>query len=261
MARRKKKKTITLPSIGKEGRFELGSRVVDDPLEPGQRLSVAVNVRESAIEHLASRKRINTTQAVAGDRFRRLWELAAIGAVKGIDPTKDAVDGSGAGDPITDAHLAAAEELKRAMRELGAIGSRVLVSIIEEGSIEKAAGKWARMGGIVKGVRAEGYITGTVVDALDCLVNHWRLEGIGRARTEERYYKRAAEKILVHDDIVASGPISESGPSHEISVGRFGDSERREIRPLDRGPLMMQHDGSAEAASGKRKRPRHPAKT
>jgi hypothetical protein len=108
--------------------------------------SVAINVRESAIEHLASHKRINSAQAVAGDRFRRLWEQAAIGAVKAIDPTKDAVDGGAAGDLITDVMLAASEELKRALQAIGPIGSRVLISVIEEGSIEKAANKWSRTG-------------------------------------------------------------------------------------------------------------------
>lgn len=68
-----------------------------------------------------------------------------------------------------------------------------------------------------------------------------RLEGVGRPRTEQRHYKRAGEKVVVHDDIVASGPISESGPSHEISVGRFGDTERREIRPLDREQANNAH--------------------
>jgi hypothetical protein len=258
--RKQKKKKSKAAAVGKDGRFELGSRIVDDPLEPGQRAAVAINVRESAIEHLASHKRINAAQAAAGDRFRRLWEQAAIGAVKATDPTKDAIDSSCTADPITDTLMRASSELKRATQAIGLVGSRILVSIIEHGSIEKAAREWARMGGIVKGRRAEGYVTGTLVDALDGLVNHWRLEGRGNPPIEQRYYKRAGQKVVVYDDIVASGPISETGPSFEISVGRFGDIERKEIRPVDRGPLTMQHAGSAEVASGKRMRRHRPPK-
>lgn len=255
---KKSRKARNQPKGGKmlagfEGRFEIGARKIDDPLEAGQRVFAAVNVRESAIDHLASHNRINTSQAAAGDRFRRLWEQAAIGGIKGMDATREAVSGHIA-DPITDQVVAAAKDLQAAMQAIGVIGSRVLMSIMEEGSIEKAATKWSGMGGVVKGRRAEGYITGTLVDALDGLTKHWRLEGKGVAKTTDGHYLRNGEKIITDDDIRAAQDLSETGPSYEITVGRFGDSERREIRPVDSGPMTVHSTGSAEGTSAKQRR-------
>ena len=230
-------------SVGFDGRFEVGSRQVDDPLVAGQRTYAAVNVRESAIDHLVSRRRINAAQAFAGDRFRRLWELSAVGSVKGIDPTKDVVDGNGSMEPVTDARLVASQELKTAIQAIGLSASRVLISVLEEGSIEKAASRWSSVGGIVSGRRAEGYITGTLVDALSNLVKHWKLEGTGSGRRAENSYKRNGKRERVVDSIVASS-ASFSGPVFEISVDKFGDTERRQIRPVDKAGTVHISSGA-----------------
>jgi hypothetical protein len=260
-ARTKKGDRRKVP-VGFDGRFEVGARKIEDPLEKGQRYYAAANVRESAIDHLASRNRINTAQAAAGDRFRKLWESAAIGAVKGLDPAKDVVDGGpGALDPLTDQVARASKELADAIEALGPVDSRIMLAIMEEGSIEKAAAKWSRITGVLKGRRAEGYIAGSLVDCLNALVQHWRLEGIGKPKTESGHYLRKGQRVAVYDDIVASGPIDDSGPSYEITVGRFGDMQRQEIRPIDKGPLMRHVAGSAEGASTRRMRDRAPQKS
>jgi hypothetical protein len=249
MARKAKK--ITLPVVGFAGRYEEGERVISDPLEPGQRYSAKVNVRESAIAHMASRRRINAAQEAAGERFRKLWEQARIGRSMGIDPAKEAVDGGGAGDPMTDDLVRAGRDLARAMRVVGPIGSKLLRDIVGEGMlIERVAKSWSEAGGAVSGRRAEGYVTGRLIEALDELVRAWGFEGKWKPEMTRGHYLRNGERVEVVDDIVASGPIEVTGPARTVQVGRFGDVVVEQVRPIDRGP-MMGHSSGNMAASGR----------
>lgn len=240
MAKRTEKPERKSKGAGADGRFELGERTIDDPLEPGRRYKAEANVRESAIDHMYSRGRLNRAQADAGDRFRKLFERAAIGNSRAIDPAKEFVDGGSIGDPLSDDLISATKDLEKAMQAAGLTGSRVLRMIVETGSIEKAASQYAKMGGIVSGRRAEGYITGTLVDALDSLVALWRMEGKGIPKISEGSYRRydpqspeESRVVTVRDDIVASGPVTVTGPSFEIHVGRFGDADRHKVRPRE----------------------------
>jgi hypothetical protein len=250
MARAKPK--ITLPKVGFAGHYEEGERVIADPLEAGSRYSAKVNVRESAIAHMVSRGRINASQEAAGERFRKLWEMARIGRAIGVDPAKEYVDGGGIGDPMTDELVRAGRELAKAVRAAGSVGSKLLMDIVGEGKlIERVATDWSDSGGPVSGRRAEGYVTGRLIEALDDLVRVWGLESNGRADMEPAHYMRNGVKVPVVDDIKGSGPISVTGPSIELSVGRFGDIVEQEIQPIDRGP-MMQHVSANMAPCGRK---------
>ena len=242
MSSRKQKITLA----GSAGRLELGERTIDDPLEPGARMVATVNVRESAVAHMVSRRRLNASQEAAGERFRQLWERAAIGRSRAIDPAKEAVDGGKIGDPMTDDMVRAARELDKALKSVGPAASSILISVVGEGQrIEDAAANWSHRGGIVTGRRAEGYITGTMVDALNALVGHWRLEGSPIPQTADGRYFRNHEEVKVRDDIVACGPMTMTGPAREIVVGRFGDVVVSEVRPVDKGPLSVHVSGNA----------------
>jgi hypothetical protein len=251
----KLKKRITLPKIGFSGHYEEGERMISDPMEAGARYIAKVNVRESAIAHMASRGRINPSQEAAGERFRKLWEQARIGRSLGIDPAKEAVDGGGTGDPMTDSLLRAGRDLAKAITAVGPVGSKLLMDIVGEGKlIEDVADSWARSGGAVRGRRAEGYVTGRMIEALDDLVRAWALDGKGRADMQCASYLRNGQRIEVVDDIVASGPITVTGPSREVKVGRFGDVEVRDVQPIDRGPMMPHGSDSASARGRGKKR-------
>lgn len=218
---------------------------MSDPLEPGSRYTAKVNVRESAIAHMASRGRINPSQEAAGERFRLLWEKARIGRQIGIDPAKEFVDGGRLGDPMTDDLVRAGRELAKAVRAVGAIGAKLLMDVVGEGKlIEKVATDWSKAGGPVKGERAEGYVTGRLVEALDDLVRVWKLEGEGKPDNQPGFYLRNGKVVEVRDDIRASGPIAVSGATYEISVGRFGDVCVEEIIPVDRTALMEHVSGN-----------------
>jgi len=236
----KAKKRVPYLSHGSEGMVELGERTIVDPLEAGQRYKAVVNVRESSIDHMHSRGRINNSQNEAGQRFRRLWEKAAVGRNQAMDTTKEFVDGGGAMDPISDELVKASIELNRVMNVLGPVGSRLLISIVGDGArIEDAAKEWSRAGGAVRGERAEGYVTGRMIEALDELVSHWKLESAPIVRKEEkRSYWRNGNEVKVVDAIRVSND-GHSGPAVELEVGRFGDIVERTDRPLDRTALMI----------------------
>ena len=236
----KTKKRTPYLSHGSEGMMEVGKRLVDDPLERGQRYAAQVNVRESSIDHMHSRGRIDEAQKLAGDRFRKIWEMASVGRNQAMDTTKEPVDGGGGGDPISDDLIRASQELSRVMRSVGQVGSQLLIALVGEGKrVEDVAGNWAREGGVVSGRRAEGYVTGRMVEALDDLVRLWKLEGAPIVPDQDQHYLRNGVKVAVRDDIRAS---SEGwvGPAVELEVGRFGDVVETQRRGVDRGPLMIQ---------------------
>lgn len=114
------------------GGASTASAVVDDPLEQGKRLEVTVSLRDDILRHLRVRGEIDEAQFKAGRRYERHVELSQIGSVKAMDTTKEAVDGGGVGDVITDAQIDAVRELSEAGRVLGRRGEvlvrRVLVS-------------------------------------------------------------------------------------------------------------------------------------
>jgi hypothetical protein len=236
---RSKKRTPYLAKAGAEGLIELGERLVDDPLEPGQRYRAKVNVRESSIDHMHSRGRIDASQKLAGDRFRKIWEMAVVGRNQAMDTTKEPVDGGGYGNPVSDDLIRSSQELARVMRAIGPTGSQLLIALVGEGKrVEDVAKNWANGGGVVSGRRAEGYITGRMVEALDDLVRLWKLEGSPIARDQPQYYLRNGERVEVTDDIRASSE-SWTGPATELEVGRFGDIVETQRRGVDRGPLMI----------------------
>lgn len=92
---------------------EIGTRLVDDPLEPGAKLRAVVNLREHPLEWLRARGHIDEGQYLAGSRLRADWEALAVGACKAVDTTREPVSGGGAGDPITDRMLRAGRRVSR----------------------------------------------------------------------------------------------------------------------------------------------------
>lgn len=241
---RRRKKVARGPKHGSDGRLQIGEREVDDPLEPGAKARAIVNVRESAIDHMFSRKRINISQKEAGDRLRKIWEQAAIGRPGALDPAKEFVDGGIPGDPLSDGLVWAAKELEDALRVGGPVGSQFLISIVCEGKrIEDVAAQWSRQGGNVRGKYAQGYVSGRLIEALDDLVKLWRLEAVGSPVRQERSYLRNGAPVTVYDGIRGPGE-PHTGPAKEWGVGWLGDLVEKGRRPLDRGRLMAHTSGN-----------------
>ncbi|WP_454917443.1 hypothetical protein [Xanthobacter sediminis] len=176
--------------------LERGYKVVPDPWEPGARLSVPCNMRESPIEHMAARKRINAAQKEAADRYRALYERAQLGPLRAMDLAKERLDGGGAGDAFSDRVMEAARRLALANRALGRVAAALVINIIGEGvTIDAMSRGYPHMAE----KRAHGYVTGRLIEALDQLVEHWGLVAEGGGR----------------QSITGSGPISVTGPQVE----------------------------------------------
>src|SRR5260221_2332368 len=136
MARRKNV-LINKPEPGRDGKYEEGGRLVPDAFNPGKLFMATVNVCESAIDHMAARGRLNAAQVAAGNRFRRLWELAAVGHVRGINLEACGRSIGAVGDPLTDDLVYAGRVLNNLFRHpaMDKIRSQILISIVGEGKL------------------------------------------------------------------------------------------------------------------------------
>jgi hypothetical protein len=253
------KKKTSAPATagpGMEGRFEIGERLYVDPHVPGRPERKQVNVRESAVAHMASRGRLSSSHVAAADRFRELWERVSIGRSRALD-IGNVGGGGGRGDPLSDSLVNAGAVLAQTMRQIGMIHGRFLIAIVGEGkTIAEVARTWSESTGRLKGTSAQGYVTGTLVDALDSLVGIWRLEAKGSPKRARATYKRAGQDVRVKDAIRASGPIEVAGPVNEISIGKFGDVEIKNSRPLDNSQLTAHLSGNLGGVAQKRRKRR-----
>lgn len=120
-----------------------GTKTVDDPMQPGQKLKATVNLAEHPLEMMLARQRLTQAQYEAGIRFRAIYEHAMIGPGRGIDPGKIKVDGGKLGDPLSDAVLHAHYELRRILPRLGKIGFDIAVKVCGQGlAVRELARRW-----------------------------------------------------------------------------------------------------------------------
>lgn len=97
--------------------------IVDDPFEAGAKIVAFQNLRGDTIAQLHASKQIDDAQYEAGKTMRRFYECSEIGGVRGIDPTKEAVDGGGAGETLTEQVQQAIQEVLRLEKVLGMEGA------------------------------------------------------------------------------------------------------------------------------------------
>jgi hypothetical protein len=119
------RKAPKLVSVGYDGRFELGVREVDDPLEPGARLTAAINVKHDIVEHMFARHQIGEHQRRAGNKFLQIVQASEAASGLAVDPTREPVDGRGDTTGVIDARLRAARELARMADYLGVRDFRI----------------------------------------------------------------------------------------------------------------------------------------
>ncbi len=105
---------------------------VDDPFEPGEKITVMRSLRNDPLGNLHARKSIDAAQYEAGRRFQRDFETAERGP-KAIDFTKEAVDGGLMPEPLTEEQRKAGKHLARVYRDLGADGAALVHDVLIEG--------------------------------------------------------------------------------------------------------------------------------
>ena len=108
--------------------------VVRDPYsEIGENITVLRATRDDPLAGMLARQQIDQAQFESGRAWQGLWEAAEVGAMRGIDPTKEPVDGKGAAaSPFTDRQREAFNELRMVSLTLGFEGDRLVRQILGE---------------------------------------------------------------------------------------------------------------------------------
>lgn len=91
---------------------------VVDPFDPESKITVFRQTRGDPLGRLHAHHQIDDAQYLAGRRYQRDLELAGRGA-KAIDPTKEAVDGGCAIDPLPNSQVEATARLVAVHAVLG----------------------------------------------------------------------------------------------------------------------------------------------
>jgi hypothetical protein len=121
------------PAHGSEGAVEIGHRVVEDPYDPDNLITVPANLRHDPLLRMFSRREIDNAQLLAGESLRKAHEAASHHGVKAIDPFRDVVDGGRPSIGIPEAALHAAGRLREAQLLLGWQAYRLVVSVACDG--------------------------------------------------------------------------------------------------------------------------------
>lgn len=82
-------------------------------------IGVVKNLRESAVETLFARGKLNDAQKRAADKFRSLWETLGGAGSGANDYSREYVDGGGAKDPIAQRQVDAGKALMECRNLIG----------------------------------------------------------------------------------------------------------------------------------------------
>jgi hypothetical protein len=181
----KPKPRVSLAIVGYDGRFELGSRVVDDPFPDADgrraKVTVAANVKADVLVMMQAKGVIDDAQSTAGMRFRSLYEHAEIGGARGVDHARPVVDGgcgvqSGASAVAADA----IREMAEIRRTVGDAPTHILVALIGEGvTITDYA---TRLNGGHPSSLMRDNVSCMLRAALDGLIAYWGVGGTRQPR-------------------------------------------------------------------------------
>lgn len=107
---------------------------IADPFSPSDRndrILVTRSIRDDPLGRLHARSQIDEVQYLAGRRWQALYEAVEIGGARGVDPTREAVDGGrGAVDGLTDARRKAAKQLATSDAMLGKEGKQLVRMVL-----------------------------------------------------------------------------------------------------------------------------------
>jgi hypothetical protein len=135
----------------------------ESPSNP-RRIKAVKNLRESAIETLYARGKLDEAQKKAGDRFRATWEAAGGAGAGAMDYAQLRVDGGGARDPISERQVDASKSLRDCRVLLGARNYRLVCQI---------AGQGLSLSDISTVDRVKLVMADNLRDALDDLAKMW----------------------------------------------------------------------------------------
>jgi len=148
--------------------------VVDDPYSStGEKIKVNRSVRNDPIADMLARGLIDQARYLAGRRWQELHERSTIGAIRAIDPGKEAVDGGKTPEPLTDSQIKAFRELNSAYMRLGEWGTALMRDLLEN---QMAMAKMAEKYGLTTG-RQANFMSMRVRECLEDLAKLWGFAG------------------------------------------------------------------------------------
>ena len=137
----------------------------EGPSNP-KRIKAVKNMRESAVETLFARGKLDEAQKKAADRFRATWEACGGAGAGAMDYAQLRVDGGGAKDPISDRQIDASKAL-RACRDI--LGQRNYDLVC------KVAGQGLSLSDITSEARLRLTLADNLRASLDDLARMWGL--------------------------------------------------------------------------------------
>lgn len=110
------------------------TRTVADPFSTtGGMIEVTSSLRDDPLLRMYARQQIREHQFAVGQYVQHLFELAAIGGIQAMDPSKEPVDGRGAFvEPITQQHVKAVDKLTQAREQLGVRGYAMVRAVLAD---------------------------------------------------------------------------------------------------------------------------------
>lgn len=131
--KRKRRRKPEPPRPGYDGSFEIGARVVENPYDPGMKITVPANVRHDPLARMFNQKEIDEAQYLAGEKLRMCIEKAGGAGAPAADWTKPFVDHSMSFKEPALTQLQAGRELKRAHAVLGWQTYRLVHGVVFDG--------------------------------------------------------------------------------------------------------------------------------
>lgn len=123
-------------------KLELVSAEIDNPYfsadhaestDNPKKIRASKNLRESAIETLFARGKLDEAQKKAGDRFRAVWEACGGSGAAAMDYSRTHVDGGGTRDPISERQVDAGKQLAECRHLLGARNFALVCKVCGQG--------------------------------------------------------------------------------------------------------------------------------
>lgn len=96
-------------------------------------IGVVKNLRESAVETLFARGKLDAAQKQAADRFRGIWEMCGGAGGGASDYSREFVDGGGAREPISQRQVDAGKALAECRNLLGARNYDLVCKVCGQG--------------------------------------------------------------------------------------------------------------------------------
>lgn len=167
------KRTTWKPKHKITPKLELVSAEIDNPyfsadhaesVDNPKRIRASKNLRESAIETLFARGKLDEAQKKAGDRFRAVWEAGGGAGTAAMDYSRTHVDGGGMRDPLSERQVDASKELATC---------RVVLGVRNFALVCKVCGQGLSFGDISTDQRTKLTMADNLRDSLDDLARMW----------------------------------------------------------------------------------------